>query len=292
MPSVLVVGDVIVDEYVRGTVDRISPEAPVPVMLRTPGSEMRLGGAANVAENVRSLGLDTTLLGVTGLDSAGDFANSRYRTLSLGGRPTTVKTRFVCDDHQMLRVDVEKCGDIEPSIANGILRKADKISFDIIIVSDYAKGVVTYGLFKQLVCLAAQRKKLLIVDPKRHDFSIYRGADIITPNEREFKNAVDSAGGHPQLFSSLHQTNWIVETLGRRGANIWRSPGVVEHLVPAVPRGVVDVTGAGDTFVAALAVYIVNNPGESIMSAVEFANRAAAVVVGKPGTATVTPEEM
>jgi len=253
---IAVIGDAIWDRYVYGRVDRISPEAPVPVFVEE-RVEMKRGGAANVAANVRALGADAWLSG------------------HLPGN-WPVKTRFVVGTHQSFRVDRENTESIEAEQAKMIMDEVTAFEPDMVIVSDYAKGVVTWNLMDGLRASGLR----FIVDPKRDDWLIYRGADAITPNRAE-AGMIENSG--------LEFAKAVVVTLGEEGADILRY-GQPYGLVRARRVEVADVTGAGDTFIATLGCALA--VGLDLVEAVRMSNAAAAVVVGKRGTATCTLKEL
>lgn len=245
--KILVVGDIMIDRTTHGTVSRVSPEAPVPILKYTHTTDV-LGGAGNVANNVRTLGGDVTLQG------CGDYAQELWPHNTFNYAPDIIKHRFMCGGHQMLRVDTET---EYPRATIGALEA------DIIIVSDYGKGTITRGLMK---CLKAD---IIIVDPKGSNWNKYGRVDWLTPNKAEWMP-------------------WTVDnmliTLGADGMSYNGTN------IPSEAREVFDVTGAGDTVVAALAVAL--SRGMSNMDAVRWANKAAGIVVGKRGTSVVTLEEM
>ncbi len=273
MRKILVIGDVMIDEYVTVAIDRISPEAPVPVM-RVLSRYSCPGGAANVAANVESLGVPAVLIG--------DLAE-------YGPSGVKRKTRFVVKSgQQVARCDEENTESLTLAMEDRICRQIslaiDTSDVCAIVISDYAKGVCTKHVCEYAIKYAHRRDVPVIVDPKRDDWSRYRGATVITPNEREWQSAHGS-----QLLPFL---NTLI-TLGDRGMMLVENCGTTDPMITKIPAesvAVADVTGAGDTVVAALAVGLSN--GASMTDACRLANRAAGIAVGKRGTATVTMEEI
>lgn len=300
----LVVGDLMVDQFVWGDVSRISPEAPVPVVevLR---ETMMLGGAANVANNLRSLGAEVVLGGIVGVDAMGEtlreLAESRgvdTRAVTADGRPTTVKTRVVAQSQQVVRVDRESRKPLGSKARRALIKALETMAseVDAIIVSDYAKGVVTAPIMDALRRLSAAQHIPLLVDPKPVHQDLYHDVTLLTPNERE---AEAMAGllitDEPSLRMVAREiqgrfgTEAVLVTRGRHGMALWQ-PMHGLFSVPAMGREVFDVTGAGDTVVATLALGRAS--GLSWPEAGYLANAAAGVVVGMMGTATVAVEDL
>jgi len=294
----LIAGDIMLDRYWFGEVSRISPEAPVPV-VRVQRREERLGGAANVARNAAALGAQTGLLGVVGKDEAGAAVErmlDETGTASyLNHDPaisTIIKLRVIGRQQQLLRIDFEEA----PS--DVVLR--DKLSrfnallpsYDIVVLSDYAKG----GLVNVAEMIAAARtlNKPVLVDPKGDDFSRYSGASLLTPNRAELQHIVGSWKNEEQLTVKAQRLREelalqaLLVTRSEEGMTLYTAD-IVRHF-PAMAREVYDVSGAGDTVIATLATML--GAGLSLEEAVEIANRAGGIVVGKLGTATVTREEL
>lgn len=283
MSRVLIIGDVMLDEYCHVKVERISPEAPVPIAL-VRAFDYRPGGAANVAANIEALGGKPTVISVVGEEKAfhqvlyNDRWNLRYVTDET--RRTTIKTRIVSTDgQQLLRVDVEDQSyiskDIEHAVCEQIMEAIELC--DVVVLSDYAKGVLTDKVIVLAIRMARARNIPVIVDPKRVDLFDYDGATIITPNEMEFKRS----GGTPDGSA-------ILVTLGERGMELREPSGNVAR-IEADTQEVVDVTGAGDTVVAVLAMLIKKH---SLHQAAFVANKAAGIVVRKRGTSVVRPSEL
>jgi rfaE bifunctional protein kinase chain/domain len=296
---VLVVGDVMLDRYWFGDVDRISPEAPVPV-LKVSRTEERPGGAANVARNIAALGAQATLLSVVGDDEAGRclgnlLASQPGVNALLHCDPeiaTTVKLRAVARQQQLLRIDFETAPGHEVLQAKLADFRARLPEADVVLLSDYGKGGLTH--ISEMIRLARAAGKPVLVDPKGEDYARYQGATLLTPNRSEFRQV---AGGWPDEATLTVKAQALRERLGLEallvtrsedGMTLYRQEGVSHE--PAQAREVFDVSGAGDTVIATLAVMLAN--GASMESAVKWANRAGGIVVGKLGTAVVTREEL
>ncbi|RJF97932.1 D-glycero-beta-D-manno-heptose-7-phosphate kinase [Noviherbaspirillum saxi] len=295
---VLVVGDVMLDRYWFGEVNRISPEAPVPV-VRIERREDRLGGAANVARNAVALGAHTGLLGVVGQDEAGDAVQRMLTELNVNGHlsrdnsiSTIIKLRVIGRQQQLLRVDFE-----HPPTETVLRDKLTRFNtllpeYDVIVLSDYAKG----SLVNVAEMIAAGRAlgKCILVDPKGEDFSRYKGASILTPNKSEMRQVVGSWKTEEELTAKAQQLRKTLElealllTRSEEGMTLYTDQAALH--IPTVAREVYDVSGAGDTVIATLAAML--GAGRPLAEAVSIANRAGGIVVGKLGTATVTSEEL
>jgi D-beta-D-heptose 7-phosphate kinase / D-beta-D-heptose 1-phosphate adenosyltransferase len=304
--TVLVLGDVMLDRYVAGEVSRISPEAPIPV-LRVTGSRTTLGGAANVAHNVAAMGARAILLGVVGDDDAGIELERLVRTtgdsidarlLKMASRPTTVKTRFIRGSHQLLRVDDETADAVEAENAAELARRfAEALKeSDIVVLSDYAKGVLCDLLLQKVISLASETRRLVIADPKRTSFDAYRNATILTPNAREVSlatgvDASDDSGAEKAARLALEAASCeaVLVTRSEIGLTLVRRDMPVLHL-PARVHRVSDVSGAGDTFVATLAAALACEP--DLVTAARLANIAAGISVTRPGTAVVSGRDL
>jgi len=302
---VLVLGDAMLDEYLLGDCSRISPEAPVPV-LKVSTSRRVLGGAANTAANIVSLGGHATLIALVGSDEGG-FALRRCAS-DAGvdlfavdhGLTTLRKTRVVGQHQQIVRLDYEEIQPLGATLDSEILKLFDTCvtECDIVVISDYAKGFVSPSLAQSIIRLAHAAGRHVIVDPRPQNRECYQGCDYLTPNWRESRALLGLADGEPsedavaavahRLTSDL-DTN-VVLTLGSHGIFFRSRNGTEQFALPTVAREVFDVSGAGDTVVAAFA--LARASGADHASAVALANKAASVVVGKFGTATVTPEEI
>lgn len=299
---VVVVGDVMLDEYLRGDVSRISPEAPVPV-LEVRSHDWTLGGAANAAANLQALGGAAALVGVVGLDDTAAIMGSQLaqrgienRTVSDESRPTSKKTRLVAQQQQIVRIDREVRHPIAGAVADAVKRAIDEAVADAqaLVLSDYGKGVVTPEIAQHAIGAARGAGIPSIVDPKQRSFAAYRGATVITPNLHELEAA--APGPHPydvaraagSLMPALEGTSLLV-TRSADGMTLFRADRPPVH-VPAIAKEVFDVTGAGDTVVAALALALgARVPFEQ---AIELASVAAAISVSKRGTSTVSPAEL
>lgn len=305
---ILVIGDIMLDHYVWGEVSRISPEAPVPVVhvLRETDTA---GGAANVALNLASLGAKVELIGALGNDAPaarlrsllGEHGVETARCPSSAAAPTIVKTRVVARTQQLCRIDheaprsaysLDANGEAARSVAEAVARA------DAVIVSDYAKGVVTQALLDRVLELGRTHRRLIAVDPKPSRRLNLRGAGVMTPNRSEaleLAGLAESGGeviGLDEIARRIHQAyapELLVITLGADGMAICRE-GRVEHRMPTRAREVFDVSGAGDTVIATLTASLA--AGASPVDAAHLANLAAGIVVSKIGTATVTPAEV
>ncbi|WP_034298741.1 D-glycero-beta-D-manno-heptose-7-phosphate kinase, partial [Herbaspirillum sp. RV1423] len=297
-PRILIVGDVMLDRYWFGEVNRISPEAPVPI-VRVERREERLGGAANVARNAATLGAQTGLLGVIGQDEAGTVVEELLTELGIDSYlnrdqaiSTIIKLRVIGRQQQLVRVD------FEDAPTDTVLR--DKLTqfnalvgnYDVIILSDYAKGSLVN--VADMIGVAKKLGKRILVDPKGDDFSRYKGASILTPNRSELIRIVGNWKSEEELTAkaqNLRQSlnlEALLLTRSEEGMTLYLENQVVNF--PAVAREVFDVSGAGDTVIATLAVMLGN--GIALADAVRIANLAGGIVVGKLGTATVTREEL
>lgn len=297
-PRLLVVGDVMLDRYWFGEVNRISPEAPVPV-VRVERREERLGGAANVARNAVTLGAQTGLLGVVGQDEAGDQVQKLLSDLNVSSYlnrdesiSTIIKLRVIGRQQQLLRIDFES-----PPTDTVLRNKLTQFNallpeYDVIVVSDYAKGSLVN--VAEMIAAARLAGKRILVDPKGDDFSRYRGASILTPNKSELRQVVGSWKSEEELAEKVFKLRQSLDlealllTRSEEGMSLYTA-GDVLH-IPTVAREVYDVSGAGDTVIATLATML--GAGHPLTEAVEIANRAGGIVVGKLGTAIVTREEL
>lgn len=300
--KVLIVGDVMIDRYLWGEISRISPEAPVPVVALL-NETLAPGGAANVAANVAGLGAKPTLFGITGDDTEArllprilDEAKIRKSVLvRLPNRETTVKTRVVANNQHVVRLDHETTTPLSRKEADTVFDRLSKAidSTDVVVISDYAKGLLSERLLARTISAAKRKKKPVLVDPKGKDFSKYAGATILTPNERETADACHiDAHRHDliersatDLLSRLRLAALLI-TRGAKGMTLLRGDERPVHL-KAEARKVFDVTGAGDTVIASLAVAL--GSGLNIVDCARFANRAAGLVVEQVGTTALTP---
>jgi D-beta-D-heptose 7-phosphate kinase/D-beta-D-heptose 1-phosphate adenosyltransferase len=302
---VVVLGDVMLDEFLWGTVARISPEAPVPVVEVTRQS-YHLGGAGNVAANVCSLGGTAVLAGIVGSDAAaervreslGEAGVQAALVASDSGRPTTIKTRIIAQNQQVVRADRERSDEITAALEDGLVGRlrAALPSCGALIVSDYQKGVVTQRLMRTVVSLARRQGIPVLVDPKVRHFPLYRGVSLITPNQLETEQATgirirsedDLLAAGARILRKLRCGAALV-TRGELGMSLFQEGRGPLH-IPTAAREVFDVTGAGDTVIATVALGLCG--GARLHEAAILANYAAGVVVGKLGTATATPDEV
>ena len=305
--TVLCVGDLMLDEFVYGEVSRISPEAPAPV-IAVQRSEINIGGAGNVAHNIAALGARCIFVGLIGEDDAGKMLRNLLAQESLiesvlvcdSERPTTRKVRFVSEHFSthMLRADWELAqpasAEIEQKLIDAILPLLPRA--DIVLLSDYAKGVLTARVIRNVIDAARKLGKRVIVDPKSANFAIYRGETLLTPNRKEFAEATRSRADSEESIADAAQDAMqladceaMLVTQGEHGMTLVPRKGEAVH-VPAHPAKVRDVTGAGDTVAAMLALSLA--AGADWEAALRLASAAAAVAVGKRGTAIVTPREL
>ncbi len=304
-PKVLVLGDIISDVYLWGTVSRISPEAPVPVFE---SAERRpvLGGAANVAANLQAFGCEVSLVGVVGMDAAAQevrtlLEKQRISTTWLvedSGRPTTEKTRLVAQQQQMLRLDQEERQPLDRAAWERVVEHALELMPDVdgMICSDYHKGVCIPDVIEPVFAQARALDRPIVVDPKVLDFASYHGATVLTPNRLEAERAtgrvladeleVETAG---RELCEASQAEAVLVTRGPDGMTLVSSTQAPVH-IPSNAREVFDSTGAGDTVIATFTMAILS--GLDFVEAMRLANTAAGVVVGKVGTALVTPSEL
>jgi D-beta-D-heptose 7-phosphate kinase/D-beta-D-heptose 1-phosphate adenosyltransferase len=303
--SVLVVGDLMLDHFVIGRVDRISPEAPVPV-VQFEQEEYRLGGAANVASNVVALGGRAEVIGVVGHDPDASRLCQQLGRASIGisgvvsdpGRCTTRKLRVVTTrNQQVARIDFERDHEISGEVEEKVIRKIDELATaaDAILLSDYLKGVISRNVAESAVRAADRRHVPLLVDPKVPHIDYYAGATVITPNHHEAEAVTHmrirssaEARDAARRFRERVRCGAVLITRGEHG--MWLAGPEGEADLQAEAREVADVTGAGDTVISALALCLA--AGASLVGAARLANRAAGIVVGKFGPATVTAEEL
>jgi rfaE bifunctional protein kinase chain/domain len=318
--KILVIGDLILDEYIWGSVDRISPEAPVPVVWAKKKTYAP-GGAANVANNIRSLDAKVCLVGVIGKDDNRDILLSqlRKRKISTKGifteakRHTTVKTRIVAGHQQVVRVDWEHTDALTKELNQKIIRfmRSSLDDFDAVIIEDYGKGVVNIDLLEELIQLCYMHKKIITVDPKEEHFQYYHGVTSITPNRKELENAIrnlkikdttnrfkintdklftdkdiDLAAAEIIRYLDLES---LLVTLGEHGMRLFDKNNRITH-IPTVAQEVFDVSGAGDTVISCFTLAL--SCGATKLEAAHIANFAAGIVVGKIGTAVTNRKEL
>lgn len=301
---IAVVGDCMVDRFLWGRCDRISPEAPVPV-VRLEGETCKLGGAANVAHNLHALGVQAVLIGVVGEDEAGQTMAALLRQsglaeaglLRLPGRATTLKTRILAHNQQIVRADLEcdapLCG---PDLAR-LLERADELGpYQGLILSDYGKGALPDEALARLIAQGRAGGAVVTVDPKNGDFSQYRGATSLTPNQKEAGQACSALVGDPE---SLDRVGWLLRertaaealliTRGEHGMALYERGGAAHHL-PTEATEVYDVTGAGDTVIATYTAALA--AGATFLEAANLANHAAGLAVREVGTAAITAAQI
>jgi rfaE bifunctional protein kinase chain/domain len=305
--NILIIGDIILDRYIFGKVSRISPEAPVPVVDVVRESFL-LGGAANVANNIIALGGKVTVAGVIGKDRAADVVKGLMSdsNIDTGGivednRPTTVKSRVIAHNQQVVRFDREDRRKLEGKALISFLAYIRKMLplYDAVIISDYMKGVVSASLVKEVVKYAKKRKTFVAVDPKVGHFHIYKNVSLITPNLKEasegsgveIKDEKSLIKAGKTLLTRLSCMSVLI-TKGEQGMSLFERDAVgvkVTH-IPTVAKKVFDVTGAGDTVIAAFT--LAHAAGASLCDSATISNHAAGIVVGEVGTAVATPETL
>lgn len=303
--KVLVVGDIMVDQFIWGKVSRISPEAPVPVVEVT-SETLLLGGCANVLNNIFSIGGKGTVTGIVGSDSMGRWLVQQLRKMNIettgiiveDNRPTIVKTRVIAHHQQVVRFDREYKNPVDSDSLRLMLDyvESQKDELGAIVVSDYNKGMITGKLITGIRKIISDTDIVLLVDPKQNDFSFYQGCDIITPNHYEAGRALgrelttddDIIQGGKTLLSKFKFKAALI-TRGEEGMTLFENDGTITN-IPTVAKEVFDVTGAGDTVIGVLSLSVA--AGATFKEAAALANQAAGIVVGKVGTATVSQEEL
>ena len=304
---VLVVGDVMLDRFIVGRVTRISPEAPVPI-VRFESEHARLGGAANVAHNITALGGRASLVGIVGADAAATVLRAQLTAVGVGAdglvedatRPTTEKVRVVTErNQQVARIDYERDADATGQVEDAIVAQATRLASGAkaLLVSDYLKGAITRAVVEALIrgAKASAERTPLIVDPKIPHLPFYAGATLVTPNHHEAEVAThlrvrtdEDARQAAIDFRTRAECDAVLITRGEHG--MWLSEKTAEGSIPAMAREVSDVTGAGDTVVATLALALA--AGATMAEAAALANQAAGIVVAKFGPATLTAAEL
>ncbi|ASU33785.1 D-glycero-beta-D-manno-heptose-7-phosphate kinase [Mucilaginibacter xinganensis] len=304
-PSILVIGDLMIDHYIWGNATRLSPEAPVPI-VNVNNESTTLGGAGNVVQNLVSLGAKVTVAGIIGNDSTGKKVIEILEAEGVNtdtiikdnARPTTIKTRVLAGRHQLVRIDKEVTDAISIKIADELVEKLTAMidSADIIIISDYNKGLFSPELTQRLIKIARDSQKKVIVDPKGLNYEKYKGAYLIKPNRKELaeaakaesiKNTDDLQKAAETIFTQT-QTAYLIVTLSEEGMAIITEQG--SKLLPVKATEVFDVTGAGDTVIAAIAYFMAS--GFTVEEACDLANHAAAIVVRHVGSASTTIDEI
>jgi len=303
--KVMVIGDLILDEFVWGEVSRISPEAPVPVVWVKSESFMP-GGAANVANNIASLGAKAYIAGVVGSDERAGILKEGLAEKGINidgiitddGRPTTLKTRVVANHQQVVRIDREKIEGISAGVSDNIIAYIRNIidEMDAIIIEDYGKGVISARLLEEVLTVAKKKKKIITVDPKEEHFSYYRGVTAITPNHHEAAQAIGMKAKDSQSVLKIGKAllkklncEGVLITLGENGMQLFQKSGTVTH-IPTVAQEVFDVSGAGDTVISAFTLALAL--GVDMKDAAYISNIAAGIVVGKVGIAVITQKEL
>lgn len=307
-PRIMVIGDIILDKYIYGTVNRISPEAPIQILnTNDDQGEERLGGAANVAHNLVTLGAKATLSGVIGPDPAGRLLKQKASKLNIDtsglfvdkNKITPVKTRMIAHDQQVLRLDKENSRSISAAVEKRLIRyiKANIKKYDLVLVSDYNKGTLTKAVLSMVLLLGRQYGKKVLIDPKGKDYRKYRWATAITPNKHEAGLAsgieiTNDTSCHKAAYKLLKDLalDFVIITLGEKGLYFLGNK-IKGFPAPAKPLEIYDVTGAGDTVLAMLGIAIASRR-LSYKEILQMANVAAGVVVSKVGTATVTRQEI
>jgi len=304
-PAILVIGDLMIDHYIWGNATRLSPEAPVPI-VNVKSESTTLGGAGNVVQNLVALGAAVTVAGVIGDDATGlqlieILENEGVKTDTIikdSARPTTIKTRVLAGRHQLVRVDREITDPLSAELENELAEKLTAIidHADIIIFSDYNKGLFAPALTQRLMKIAAQHYKQVIVDPKGLNYEKYRGAYLIKPNRKELaeaaktesiKNISELQEAAKTVFAQT-ETAYLVVTLSEEGMAILTPES--SKLLSVKATEVFDVTGAGDTVIAAITYFLAL--GFTVEEACDLANHAAAIVIRHVGSATTTIEEI
>jgi D-beta-D-heptose 7-phosphate kinase/D-beta-D-heptose 1-phosphate adenosyltransferase len=302
---ILVIGDLILDEFIWGRVSRVSPEAPVPVVWVNSESFMP-GGAANVANNIHALGAQAYICGVIGADDRGRVLTDELRRKNIevegividNERPTTLKTRVIAHHQQVVRIDREKVEEIDDNIIGRILTflKEKILDVDAILIEDYGKGLIVPRLLQEVIALARKHNKIITVDPKENHFSFYQNATLITPNHyevakatgKDIKSARDlEEAGRTLLAKQGYQA--VLTTLGEDGMRLFENDRESVH-IPTVAQEVFDVSGAGDTVISAATIALAKKA--SMLEAAHISNYAAGIVVGKVGVAVATQEEL
>ena len=300
--KITVIGDVMIDWYLHGESSRISPEAPVPV-VNFKESKFQLGGAANVANNLKHLEIEPFLIGAIGNDHFGSLLKEhlkaekiKFNLLTEKSFQTICKQRLMSSNQQLARIDYEKYfhGSKLTNIFNTFIKNIAKT--DLIIVSDYGKGTIFNA--RKLIQSAKRLKKKILIDPKGKDFTKYKGANLITPNKAEFENIMGKVGSKRDLANKakkmLEDLNLesLIVTLGSEGMYVLTKSNkkIIGDFINAYPQEVFDVSGAGDTTISALGAAL--SEGNDIFSAAEFANLAASISVSKLGTSTVSKDEV
>jgi len=301
---VAVMGDIMVDRFLWGRCDRISPEAPVPV-VRLERETLKLGGAANVAANLGALGVQAALVGICGKDPTaaslrgllGELGLDAAGVVVLPERPTTVKTRVIAQNQQVVRADMEDDRPLDADAAARVIARLRELGpFDGIVLSDYGKGLLTDRVLAEVIAWGREDGGVVVVDPKKGDFRQYRGVTSLTPNQREAELAcalpITDAGSLSRAGRTLRErtaADCVLITRGEHGMSLFERGGV-EHHLPTEATHVYDVTGAGDTVIAVYTAALC--AGASFRAAAGLANHAAGVAVREVGTVAVTRAQL
>ena len=303
--KILVIGDLILDEFIWGEVSRISPEAPVPVVWVNSESFMP-GGAANVANNIHAFGAEVLICGVIGDDERGRTLTDELRRKNIdvegividGERPTTLKSRVIAHHQQVVRIDREKIDEIDDNIIGQVITFLKEKICDVqaVLIEDYGKGLIVPKLIQEVVNLAQKHKVIVTVDPKENHFSFYQNVTLITPNHHEAAKAagrqikseqdLEEAG---RIILEQEKSQAVLITLGEEGMRLFENGQKSLH-IPTVAQEVFDVSGAGDTVISAATVALAS--GSSMLEAAHISNYAAGIAVGKVGIAVTTQEEL
>lgn len=304
--KVLIIGDIMIDEYLMGSADRISPEAPVPV-VHVSSDRHVLGGAGNVAKNVRTLGGVPKIITVSGTGMGADLLNAlldsegiEHDIQQIGTRKTTRKTRILASNQQMIRIDREDTATIQGETLDQLMARVENCisEYEVVIVSDYGKGVVSKEFMERLSFLsdAQENRPKIFVDPKTPNFRLYQNVFILTPNAKETSEGANlPVGTREEILEAgreifrLLDCDKLLTTLGPLGMALFDDEDTVWH-VPTMAQEVFDVTGAGDTVIATAALAVAS--GCSLIDSCVLANYAAGVVVGHVGAASVTPDQL
>ncbi len=303
--KVVVIGDVMLDVYIKGAVARISPEAPIPVVEINAKDQKMPGGAANVAANITALGGQSGIIGAVGKDNAGRELMHELRLrkvgtkglMALSDRPTTEKTRVIANTQQVVRIDREVKSVLSPKQQDQVIQKAIQAvrNADGVIFEDYNKGLLSARVIRKIVSFARAHKKIITVDPKFHNFFEFQGVAVMKPNMKEVMEALGSEAQGESYetigFKVMKRLNCqsVVLTRSEQGMTLFEK-GQPIRTIPTVAREVYDVSGAGDTVIATLTLAL--TAGANLIQAATLANYAAGIEVGKLGVATVSAEEL
>jgi rfaE bifunctional protein kinase chain/domain len=304
-PALLVIGDLMIDHYIWGGATRLSPEAPVPI-VNVKNETYTLGGAANLAQNLVSLGADVTLSGIIGHDAAGDQLTAIALEEGINtnivikdiNRPTTLKTRVLAGSQQIVRIDRELTYELSEDAEDELMQKLIPAidGTDMLVLSDYKKGLFSDRLTQRIIKAANEKQIRVVIDPKGIDYQKYKGAFIIKPNKKELAEAaktdkissIEDMQAAAKVIFEVTGATYIIVTLSEEGMAIFTENGY--ELLPVKATEVFDVTGAGDTVLAAIAYFLA--VGLSVTEACELANHAAAIVIRHLGSATTTIDEI